>query len=403
MTRISVLCSNLGTNCVMRATLLVELLCRDFEVRLVGFDSGAGLWAPARDLDVPVDAIPVANAWQSGWRAWRGDALRETDALVVSKPLPTSLGPGWLGARAGIPVVLDIDDWEVGLFPGLAGRGIAQAAGEVLHEAWTAISPGQLNARSTTRACEFIARRVSWPKLVSNRWLQARYGGDLLYHVRQPLAVATHPAGCGDLVSRDRPWVGFVGTVRPHKGVDVLIEALARITGPRAPGLLLAGADPGSGQARETLAMARERLGPERLRHLEPFPSAELAGVLAVCDVISVPSRAGNAARGQIPAKLFDAMAAGRPIVASGVNDVPEILEGCGRVVPPDDAGALADAIAELVADPGLAATLARAARQRQAERYSHDAGRAVAVAAVRRALGSDGAARSFLGGGSRA
>ncbi len=47
MTRVSVLCSNLGTNCVMRATLLVELLCQDFEVRLVGFDQGSGLWAPA--------------------------------------------------------------------------------------------------------------------------------------------------------------------------------------------------------------------------------------------------------------------------------------------------------------------------------------------------------------------
>ena len=401
MTRVSVLCSNLGTNCVMRATLLVELLRQDFEVRLVGFDQGSGLWAPARELHLSVQAIPISNALQLGWHALRGDPFRETDALVISKPLPTSLWPGWFAWRRGIPAVLDIDDWEVGLFPGLAGRGIAHAIAELTHETWTAIAPGHLNARLTTRACEIVARRVTWPKLVSSRWLQARYGGDLLYHVRQPGLDAGRPARHADLEVGDRPWVGFVGTVRPHKGVDVLIEALSRLAGPSAPGLLLAGADPESQHARTVLAKAREILGPARVHHLIPFPASELAGVLAACDVVSVPSRAGTAARGQIPAKLFDAMAAGCAIVASAVNDVPEILAGCGRLVPPDDPAALAGAIAELLADPALRATLAAAARRRQAEHYSHAAGRAVAVSAVRRALATDEGSARRLGGDS--
>ena len=104
MIRVSVLCSNLGTNCVMRATLLVELLCQEFEVCLVGFEQGSGLWAPARELHLSVHAIPISNALQLGWHALRGDPFRETDALVISKPLPTSLGPGPSESRyAGLP------------------------------------------------------------------------------------------------------------------------------------------------------------------------------------------------------------------------------------------------------------------------------------------------------------
>jgi glycosyltransferase involved in cell wall biosynthesis len=386
--KVTVLCSNLGTNCVMRAALLADLLRDDFNVRLAGIHAGGGLWPPARDLPFPVDAVAVRNAFQLGAHAWAGDLVGDADAVVVSKPLPTSLFPAWLARRRGVPAVLDIDDWEIGLFPGIAGRGALRAIDELAYEAWSAVAPGRLNARLTTRFCDLLARRLTWPKVASNRWLQARYGGELLYHVRpMAMADARPPAGL-DLAGRR--WAGFVGTVRPHKGVETLVDALALLDGDAAPGLILAGADPDSGQARQVIAYAAKALGPERLRHVPPFPAADLPAVLASCDVISVPSDGGAASRGQIPAKLFDAMAAGRAVVATAVNDIPEILEGCGRVVPPGDASALAGALAELFADPLLRAALGAAARRRHAERYSYEAGRPVIVAAVRRALGRD-------------
>jgi glycosyltransferase involved in cell wall biosynthesis len=389
--KVTVLCSNLGTNCVMRAALLADLLRDDFEVRLAGIHAGGGLWPPARDLPFPVDAVQVRNALQLGACAWAGDLVRDADAVVVSKPLPTSLLPGWFARRRGIPVVLDIDDWEIGLFPGITGRGVLRALDELTYEAWSAVSPRRLNARLTTRLCDVLARRLSWPKLASNRWLQARYGGDLLYHVRPVTPEMTAPRN--GLALDGRSWVGFVGTVRPHKGVETLADALARLEGDAAPGLILAGADPDSSQAQPVIAHAAQVLGPERFRHLPPFPAAELPGVLAACDVISVPSGGGTASRGQIPAKLFDAMAAGRAVVATAVNDIPEILEGCGRVVPPDDVDALAAALAELSTNPALRTKLGDAARRRHAERYSYEAGRPVIVAAVRQALEGGAAA----------
>ena len=79
-----------------------------------------------------------------------------------------------------------------------------------------------------------------------------------------------------------------------------------------------------------------------------------------------------------MPAKLFDAMALGRPIVSTAVSMIPEILEGCGVLVPPDNPTALRAALGRLLDDPAGAAELGRRARRRCAERYSFTAARAV-------------------------
>jgi glycosyltransferase involved in cell wall biosynthesis len=89
-----------------------------------------------------------------------------------------------------------------------------------------------------------------------------------------------------------------------------------------------------------------------------------------------VPQRDSSDTRGQVPAKLFDAMALGRPIVSTRVSMIPEILEGCGLLVPPGDATALGAAVARLLDRPDEAGALGAAARRRAVERYSFEAAR---------------------------
>ena len=72
-----------------------------------------------------------------------------------------------------------------------------------------------------------------------------------------------------------------------------------------------------------------------------------------------------------IPVTLLEAMAHGVPVVASAIGGIPELLDGnAGLLVPPDDPGALADALARLAADPELRAGLAEAGRRRIAEEF---------------------------------
>jgi glycosyltransferase involved in cell wall biosynthesis len=72
-----------------------------------------------------------------------------------------------------------------------------------------------------------------------------------------------------------------------------------------------------------------------------------------------------------MPLKAVDAMAMGRPVVASRVSDLPEVLDGCGRIVPPGDPARLAAAIADLLEDEAQARELGARARARCVERYS--------------------------------
>jgi glycosyltransferase involved in cell wall biosynthesis len=62
-----------------------------------------------------------------------------------------------------------------------------------------------------------------------------------------------------------------------------------------------------------------------------------------------------------------------RPVVATGVSDLPEILEGCGRIIPPDDPEALCAAMEKVFSDPVRAEDLGHKARQRFLDHYSWD------------------------------
>ena len=134
--------------------------------------------------------------------------------------------------------------------------------------------------------------------------------------------------------------------------------------------LVLVGVDPASGWARRWADSPRVRVVGE-------IPFDDVPRVLVAADVVAVPQRATTDTAGQVPAKLIDAMAMARPIVATEVSMIPTILDGCGAVVPPGDPHALAKAIGHLLADPARARELGRRARERCVARYSFAAARA--------------------------
>ncbi len=146
-----------------------------------------------------------------------------------------------------------------------------------------------------------------------------------------------------------------------RKGIDVLLEALADA---RLGALVLLVA--GEGPEREALA-ARARslgLGP-RARFLGRRDDRE--ALLAACDLLCLPSRHEG-----LGVAALEAMAAGRPVVATNVGGLGEaVVDGrTGLLVPPDDAPALADALARLCADAALRERLGRAGPGRVAEGF---------------------------------
>jgi glycosyltransferase involved in cell wall biosynthesis len=107
------------------------------------------------------------------------------------------------------------------------------------------------------------------------------------------------------------------------------------------------------------------------LKLVGPRPLSERPNWLAIADVIAIPQRKSVATVGQMPAKLFDAMAMSKPIVATDVSDIPSVLWDCGLVVPAGDVKALSQGISYMFEHPVEAAEMGRRARQKCIEHYS--------------------------------
>ncbi len=166
------------------------------------------------------------------------------------------------------------------------------------------------------------------------------------------------------------PVVAYAGHLYPWKGVDVLIEALALV--PEVAGRIVGG-HPREGDLARVTALATARSLGSRVAFTGLLPPQDVAGALADADILVLPNTATEvSARYTSPLKLFEYLAAGRPIVASRLPALAEVLEDGvnALLVAPGDPAALADAIRRLAADPALARRLAARAFA-DAEQYS--------------------------------
>lgn len=161
------------------------------------------------------------------------------------------------------------------------------------------------------------------------------------------------------------PVVGSVGRFAPVKGYDILLRAVALLLA-RLPNVQLLLAGDGE-EALHLKHLAKELQIADRVRFLGW--QQEIQEVLAALDLFVLPSR--NEGMGRV---LVQAMAMGKPIVATRVGGVPEVLgeEEAGLLVPHDDPVELASAIEQLLTDRELARKMAEAGKRR-APAYSVD------------------------------
>lgn len=172
--------------------------------------------------------------------------------------------------------------------------------------------------------------------------------------------------------------VGFVGSLKPWHGVDVLLAAVERLV-PDHPRLVVLVVGDGPMRAALVDQAGRGALA-GRVRFVGAVPASDVPSYVHAMDVAVAPylPRVGSGSEAATdfyfsPLKVAEAMAAGRAVVASKVPTIESMLGGTGALVPPGDAGALAAALAGLLGDPVRRTWLGEQARRRAERELSWD------------------------------
>jgi len=166
--------------------------------------------------------------------------------------------------------------------------------------------------------------------------------------------------------------VYYIGQLYPWKGVDVLVEAMREANDAE---LVIVGGLPPEPDLERLKHLASRLSLSDRVRFRGFVPPPELSEERTKADLFVIPLLDSTTARlFTSPLKLFEAMASGRPVVASDLPSIREVLthEENALLVPPGDAHALAAAIERLLRDRDLSRRLAARAFE-DVKAYSWD------------------------------
>ncbi|HLU97903.1 MAG TPA: glycosyltransferase family 4 protein [Thermobifida alba] len=268
-------------------------------------------------------------------------AGREADLVALAVFSPVQV-PAYLGLRAGC---------------GSAARLVALCHNVLPHE----------RGRCDAALMRLLLRRVD--AVLTHSPQQRALAERLLRGGPPPVRAAELPPHLPDTGPRRPRSAGtrrrllFFGIVRPYKGVDVLLRALA--AGPPDVALTVAGEFWGGSAQLRTLA---ERLGvAHRVDWREGYvPAEELPGLFAECDAVVLPYRSATATQ-----NVWLAHSHGLPVIATRVGTLPDhVRDGVdGLLCAPDDPADLARAIADCYA-PGRLDALRAGVRPVDAEPY---------------------------------
>lgn len=312
-----------------------------------------------------------------------------------------------LGPEADVPVETERRAWAAPVFSWREHLAAAPAGWAEADLRWVP----HFNVTRDTRGPLAVTVHDVLPLVETTGWrerLRARVAGVYFLRVRRRAAVVFCPsrfsadgvAAAGgvaadrvrvtplaaggvraEAAARERVWL-YVGNVKPHKGLGVLLEALARpelralphrlvIVGRRDGFLHGASAD---------LARAAEALG-DRVEWAGRVSEAELAAWYARAEALVLPSRHEG-----FGLPVLEAMAAGCPVVAADAGALPEVGGAAAIYCPAREPAAWAEALAGLAAAPAERARLAEAGRERARE-FSWDRTAELTVAGLREAL----------------
>jgi len=336
MMKILLLVADLGGNNMMRTLPFERALKSGFEVKVVGSSSTGKIHPSIKDEGINYQIVP-----KSGMYHYIKTVVGISNSFDLVYCFKYSLPfiPAILSKLLkGKKLILDIDDYE-----------------------------SELTGKNATKLK--ILEKLMWvadAKTVGNRVLEERFSG-----VNIPTGVDTNlfdPRSYDPHKYKkiwgleDKTVVTFTGSPLKHKGAEEMCRVVSNLNKKgRDIALVFVGYKDNNPYAR----WLKERYESRDILFLEPLPFSQMPYVLASTDVVLLPQHRTPAAESQTTAKIFEAMAMAKPIIASDLSNFREYLGDTGMFVNPGDADDLESKLAELLDDPKLGERFGRSARER--------------------------------------
>jgi len=289
--------------------------------------------------------------------------LGSVDLVIASSPTLFSAVAAWLIARVKrVPFVLEVRDlWpeaivELGLMrPGM-GVGLLRGLAGFLYR-----RASRVVVVTNAFADRLVAQGVPRSKLVV-----IPNGADMrLFEPTKSSGAATREA----LNLDGRFVVAYVGSHGLSHGLEAVLDAAQ--AQPEVTFLMV-----GDGADRERLLGERDRRHLDNVVMRPSVERAEVPGLYAAADACLVPLRDVPLFDTFVPSKLFEVLAAGRPVIGAVRGEAREILERSGGavLVEPERGDQLAEAVERLRHDPELRAELGRRGRAFAEQQYDRTA-----------------------------
>lgn len=345
-------------------------------MEIVGPIFGSGIWEPvAGDKSITYKPVRISGRFKPFLQIPDLVSKINGDVVLASKPLFTSFGVGLCKkVSKRKPLLLDIDDWEMGFIK--ERDKSAPSLSNFKHLMSSAIFFYKLNSFWN----HFIFEKMiplADETIVSNPFLKNKFGGTIVWHARDTRAfdpAKFHKNQFKDKYKIDakKKVVMFFGSPKPHKGLEDLINAIQML---KRQDVILAivgidGRDPYS----KVLLKTAEKLLNDKFQGFGLQPFERVPEFLAMADVVVIPLKKNPGTEGQTPAKVFDAMAMAKPIIATAVSNLSEILAGCGWIAEPGHPEHLSKSIQYVLDNPREAEAKGIKARQKCVDNYSFNA-----------------------------
>jgi glycosyltransferase involved in cell wall biosynthesis len=295
------------------------------------------------------------------------------DIVYAYKPKAGSFGLGllyhWLTRK---PLWLDIDDWELSWHGGDKYH-YPLPSKRLFRDIFKA--DGALRRPDHPLYLQQLERLIPLADRLTThtRFLQQRFGGDYIPNGKDT-TLFDPDRWDGSQVRQRYGWgensriLMFPGAPRPYKGVEDVLMALDLLNDDRYR-LVIVGGSPYD-QYDQQLQARWHRW----LIQLDKIPYTQMPETIAAADLVVIPQRDHPSAQAQFPLKLTDAMAMAKPILATEVGDIPEILGETGFLTQPANPDRIATTLTEIFNHFAEAKVRAQQARVRCQKYYSLDA-----------------------------